>query len=611
MFKLFRFLLIGVFICAAFIFTSAQSAPPPPPISVAASADYQRNEDDGKGSIVRGRAFYQDSNAPVRRGWIGLRKIRELVEKTENQTGGNRAVVVANDYSAAAYVLTNDEGEYIIKSVKAGIYQPIFKVQGILNPSFADRENMLFPQISVDGISEVSADVPARRGGAISGRISYADGEPVIGARVQITRKKEGENETVFRDYGSEDNTTYITDDRGIYRMSGLTAGEYYVRVVEPSVNNGSNASVLSYNTSTFTSNSLLTTFYPNASEIKEAQAISVSLGQEQSDISITISNRRLLKVSGLVVAKNNKLPLKNLQVTFQKITDGYEETPVYYDQSRQTKTDEQGKWAFVDLPKGKYRIRAASPQSYGDSAKTVRQPKFAPAVKEIEIDGENLIDVILEMSTESSISGSVTVEGDKEFPGYFRIVAFNEKDRAESSDSINNYRDRNKQQPNKKTETFRIGELSAGKFTLAVNASDEFYVKSIRLNGMDLSNAPIELGDGAEVGSVQIILSANTGTLKGKITDFVPKEPTFVVLLPVNRSGLNVLTNSTQTTPDKNGEFSVQAAPGEYYVVIGTRSNAPKPGKITEWLADLVTDAPKVTVRENETATITLNAPK
>ena len=125
-----------------------------------------------------------------------------------------------------------------------------------------------------------------------------------------------------------------------------------------------------------------------------------------------------------------------------------------------------------------------------------------------------------------------------------------------------------------------------------------------------DLLNSPIEIGDGKEISDVQIILGTDLGTLTGKIANFARTEPTFVVLLPVGKSGVNRLVNSRQTMPGKTGDFSVQAPPGEYYVVIGTRSNQPKEGKFDEWIAGLTANAPKITIKAKETATITLSQP-
>ena len=602
-------------IFSGFVLSLAQNPPPPPPPPMPIAVGRYGVESDDKGSVVRGRAFYQNTTSPVRRGWIGLVKIRDLVEKRVDDA--KEGVAVAGEgYGASresnSYVSTNDEGEFVIKGVKAGIYQPTFKVQGILNPTYSDRENPIYPLITVDGISEVNAQIPARRGGSVSGRVSYYDGEPVIGAKVQVVRKKESER--VFRYNYGDDNTTAMTDDRGFYHFAGLPDGDYFVQVIEPSIHNESNNSVQSYNMNTYSFSSVLTTFYPDTSKPEEARPISVSAGQEQGDINISIPNRRLFRISGTVVAKNTKAPLKNLQVTFQRNGDGEQFNNYYSEQAKTATSDEQGKWSFVDLPKGKYLVKVSQGRVYTSpgTTKTDKQTKFAPVTKEIEIDNDNIQDIIFELSGESAISGTVTVEGGKGFPKFLYLSAFDEQIKAESSTAVNGSETVDKSQPNRTRQPFRLGELAAGKYKLSVNGDEAFYVKSMTANGnVDLLNSLIEIGDGQEIGNVQIVLATDVGTIKGKISNFDSTEPTFVLLLPSVKVGVNMLTNARQGRVNKTGEFSIQAAPGEYFAVIPTRSRRPKDGKFIEWLTNLTADAPKVTVKANETATVTLDQPK
>ncbi len=197
------------------------------------------NEDDLTGSVVRGRVFYQNTGKPLRRGWISLRKIRELVEpKSDDTTAKIRTV---GSYSNEKYVLTNDEGDFVMKSVKAGIYLPLIRVQGVLNPGYDEREYLNFQQITIDGASEIQTNIAVQRGGAISGRVLYADGDPVIGARIQMLIKKD-ERFTYFSGDQSATNS-FVTDDRGFYRFTALPANEYVIFAAEPSVQNGSGSS--------------------------------------------------------------------------------------------------------------------------------------------------------------------------------------------------------------------------------------------------------------------------------------------------------------------------------------------------------------------------------
>ncbi|MEO8073558.1 MAG: carboxypeptidase regulatory-like domain-containing protein [Acidobacteriota bacterium] len=611
-------LLTLIFLCAQ-IFTYAQKgsgsgsgtvtrttvAPPPPP------RPYQQ-EDDTKGSVVRGRVVYQNTGKPLRRGWIGFYKIRELVEPPKDAAG--KIMTVARSYGTEKYVLTNDEGEFVMKGVKAGIYLPVVKVAGILNSDFSDVENPNFQQIAVDGVSEIQTNIGIQRGGAISGRVLYADGEPVIGARMQIFVKKDGRFMPHFSSVDSS--ITSVTDDRGYYRFSALPSNDYFILVIESSIqSNGSNL-VRGYNTNSFNNDSQLKIFYPNVGEITEAQPISTFPGQEQSDMNLTIPDRRLFTVSGLVVAKNNNLPLKNMRVSFQKISEnlgfGFGST-----QASQAATDKQGNWTLVDLPAGKYRL-TATPNTRnviynGQSQPVDNQPKYAPITKEIEIENENLTGILFELSEQATISGKVFLEDGKAFSDPVFLGAFDEEKKINSSAFIRNQVNGNNQ-AQKPTNEFRIEGLSAGNFQLTASINGgKYFVKSITLNNKDVKDSPFELKDGENIEGVRVILSSDVGTVKGRINNFENKGRTFVVLIPTGKSPMLALRSSGgQTVPKANGEFELNSAPGEYYTIVGTDTNRPKSeSDYKEWFDNLVKNAPKITVTAKETVNLNLDYPK
>lgn len=578
------------------------------PMSVLVDDRTKRSDKEKEGSIVRGRAFYEDTGKPVRRGWIGFIKIRELVEKADDKDTVKRVMGIGgSSFSAESYVLTNDEGEFTIVGVKAGIYQPTVKVRGVLNPGYGDVKNPLFQQFAVDGVSEIQAIVGVKRGGAISGRILYPDGEPVIGAKVKIFRRDENFVGRFPYGYDSDDLTAGITDDRGVYRLSSLPAGAYVVQVTEPSLHAGSDDPVSSYDLTQYGSSSELKTFYPEASEMKNAKPVEIALGQEQTEINVTIPDRRLFGISGTVVAKNNKIPLKNIQVSFLKIeTDGA--FTYSYDPSRRMNTNEKGTWSFKDLPKGKYRVTVSQAESYTDGEKNIKQPKYAPLTKEIELTDRDAREIVFELPLEAKISGTVSVEGGKTFPSFVHFWAYDEKTKVSASSSLNNYM-MDESEPVKTKKEFTIDDLSEGSFYLRIVPDDEFSVKSVKLGNRDLLISPIDLKDGESLEGVQVVLSTDVGTVKGKIDNFKSTEPAYVVLIPVGKTGNEAFRSARQGIANRSGEFQIKIAPGEYYVIAATAREGPDLEKETldDWFKKMIRDAKKVTVKVKETTEISV----
>ena len=568
-------------------------------------------EDDTKGSVVRGRVFYQNTGKPLRRGWIGFQKIRELVEpKSKDETG--KIMTVNRSYGNEKFVLTNDAGEFIMKGVEAGIYQPVVRVQGILNPGYEDRENPDFQQITIDGVSEIQTNIDVQRGGAISGRVSYADGDPVIGARMQILIKKDGR----FSPFWGGGLGSSVTDDRGFYRFSALPANEYFIFVTEPSVQNDSGSSTAVYNIDVSNRDSELKTFYPNVGKIADAQPISIFPGQEQTEMDLTIPDRRLFKISGLVVAKNNNVPLKNMRVSFYKISENVGVS--FGSSSAQTQTDAQGNWTLIDLPAGKYRVTAAPDNAnvnYGNQQKAAdNQPKYAPNDKEIEIVNDNLTNVLFELSIQATISGTITVENDKPLPSFIFFRAYDVEKKMNSSAYVNNRNDKNNQ-IQKTPNEFRIEGLSAGNFYLAASVSggEKYFVKSITLNGKNIQSAPLEIQDGDNVKGVKVILSTSVGIVSGKVNGYKSGTRSSVVLLPSVKSATLALRSvGGEGIIKPDGNFEANVAPGVYFAIVVTAANSPKSeADLDNWFDTITKNAPKVTVKAGETVNINLDYPK
>lgn len=148
-------------------------------------------------STVHVRAIYQDTERPVRRAEVHL--FSEEVPRLSRRG------------------VTDARGEFSFKNVPAGRYQLSVGFPGT-NGSSGFNDSVV---ADVDGTSTVELRVRTSRGGAITGRITYPDGEPAIGAQINVLTKrgKHWYNPT-FVSAGAQ------TDDRGIYRIYPLAPGE-------------------------------------------------------------------------------------------------------------------------------------------------------------------------------------------------------------------------------------------------------------------------------------------------------------------------------------------------------------------------------------------------
>ena len=256
-------------------------------------------------SVITGRVFFEDTGRPVRRSSI------TLISRTR----------LGSDLSA----LTDNDGYFQIKGVSAGSYYPVVNSPGVVSPmafidpsrdrdeGFEDGTKGVNP-IVVNGTGSIEVNIPVKRGGAISGRVAYADGDPAIGIKIEVMKKTEDGFMPVIPNLSSVATLynggagVYQTDDRGYFRSAGLPAGKYIVRITEKGKHSGGGE--LGY-TRGVDSGSLLTMYYPDVFVLSLARVVDIELGQDSPEIAIVIPDRDLRKITGKVVSAKGKIAVR------------------------------------------------------------------------------------------------------------------------------------------------------------------------------------------------------------------------------------------------------------------------------------------------------------
>jgi len=446
-------------------------------------------------STIHGRAIYQDTERPVRRAPVVL--------------------ISDEDSSQSRTTVTDGRGEFSFKNLPAGRYHVIVNSTGYLNgfPQI-DSNKRKATDVTVDGTSSAETVVSAERGGVITGKITYPDGEPAVGAQVNVFMK-EGKRWS----HATFVSSCAQTDDRGIYRIYPLQPGEYVLSVIEQSlvIEDREGGTM-----QTVGNKSLNPYFYLDASTLKSARVIQVELGREMNNINITLAERASYKVGGTVVAGGK--PLSGAYLRLSPRDEGLGGPTLDRPYGIPARADKDGQWVFSEVPDGTYEIEldSTSDQFYERSQDEGNKPrqKFIRQPLPVTVAGGDVSDLVISLSSGGRISGSIIVEGDKSLPR--SIDVFSEILRSDRSQYMTSGR-----VDAQSKGAFLIEGVAAGDNILRVRAWDgEYFVKSITWNSRDLLRQPLRVPEGGEVKDIRIILSADVGRLAGHMISGEDRKP-------------------------------------------------------------------------------------
>src|SRR6185369_9942020 len=244
-------------------------------------------------SVVRGRVIFADSEQPLRRAILRLRKEynRQVLKRT----------------------VSGKRGEFSFQGVAAGTYYIDVDAPGVVSTndfSFTDLgygvDDSGLALVTVDGDTDVKTEIRAVRGAVISGRISYGDGEAATHAQLVLYRQKDQTPVLFVLDRQP------FTDDRGVYRIEGLPAGKYVVGAIEN--NSGGGRRPLD-------SPGLVTAFHPAAFNVSAATVVSVQTGSEARDVNINFGDDPR-QLSGVLKWKQTNAAIKNGVVFLRRVGD-------------------------------------------------------------------------------------------------------------------------------------------------------------------------------------------------------------------------------------------------------------------------------------------------
>lgn len=275
--------------------------------------------------------------------------------------------------------LTDEEGNFRFSDVSAGEYQFFVQTPGyieVANPVWSYRPGQ-------------TVMLKLRKGGVITGRVTNAQGEPVVAVGVSAQQLRNTGGTANAGERASGYSYTQQTDDRGIYRLYGLRPGSYLV------VANAPTPSV----TGTPAYEKELPAYHPSGPR-DAAQLIEVRAGAEVGGIDIRYLDERGHLITGTVTGGAEAGSANSSYATVSLRRVGSTEEVA----SAPARPNATGRsFTFPSIPDGDYELIARLSGSALNGATS--------APRRVSVKGADVTGVTLTLLPLGSLTGRVVLE--------------------------------------------------------------------------------------------------------------------------------------------------------------------------------------------------------
>ena len=555
--------------------------PPPPPQAGQPARDAVRRppaEPKGTASI-RGRVVASDTGNGVRKANVTLLPVMPVIPPQTTppgQTAASQAtqIVTINGIQTSVSsgvplgmirprtAVTDSQGMFEFKELPAGTYrlsagpgqysaQYINATYGAKRANAPGSSDPGLPISLADG-QAFTATVALFKGSVITGRVADENGDPL--ARVQVYTLFYPVGSTRGQRFGS----TVSTDDLGNFRLYGLAPGEYVV-VAEARGN-----TFVQPNAPPETEEDrvgMLTTYYPGAADEGSAQRVRTRTGGETSGIEIRMVSGRMLHISGMVVDSQGKGDTRfNVQLMQRTGGSGFNNFGLNMDAT--------GHFQGRNIPPGDYKLVARQminrpPNTPPNTP--IDQGEFAVVPISLTNDVD---DLLVTTSPGATITGQIVYESGPPAALPSGAPAPPPRINATPPDPQTFGGLPAPQSVQASADLTFTMKGFMGEYMIRANGGNQ-YMKSVQLNGQDITDTPREFKDGDKI---TIVMTTRASTIEGTVSDDKgqPANSGALLLFSEDKTGWRINSVHTRRSGvDITGRFRMQGVlPGRYLLI-------------------------------------------
>lgn len=575
-------------------------------------------------------------------------------------------------------VLADEQGRFVFLDLPKGTYTITATKPGYADGAFGRRRPGGLLQSIALGDDERLSDlrVPIWKFGAITGRVLDEAGEPLVGIVVRAMQRT-----VIAGKFKLTPGPQTRTDDWGRYRLASLTPGEY--AIVVPATQASAPQSVLDFYSGRWTgalrpdsefsrsvsfsgASDLLNTleryggsragdvmflshgggvpaaattaasangrmhvyptrYYPAAATPGEATTVTLRSGEERASIDLQLKLAPTSRVSGSVTGPSGPLiAMLSLAPDSDDLS-----TEVSFETAT-TMSDAEGRFTFVGVPEGRYRLRAvwAFVPAGGGGSRGARPPtppgeKPPPtpplsalggytlsATRTLTIGAEDIANLAVTLQMGHRIGGRTEFSGSASQPSPDAIrrivVTF---DPADARPLVSPTLGRGQLDETGHLSSY---QLPPGRYFIRVsNVPAGWTLKGAMAGGQDASNVALTLG--ADIADVILSFTDRMGSLAGQVRDAsgAADATATVLVFPANSSGWSDYGSFPRRLQairvDRRAEFNTGALPPGDYLAVAVPDEATANWQDPAVIKSLARVATAVSVVEGRPQTVAL----
>jgi hypothetical protein len=305
-------------------------------------------------ATVTGRVTCSDTQRAARFATVTLIGADQVQSQGNNGGGFGRRVTARTDMDGN-FAVQAEPGDYYVTATAMGYASPVAEVAARLQ-SGATAADLLasLPEVHVAESGGATANITLDRGAVIQGRLQWDDGTPATGVNVSVQSTAQSTNQPsdltrvvsqLGGGFGGGLGGFQSSDDRGVFRVTGLAPGSYWVRatMMTPSADPGAGGPQRM---------SSIVMYAPGKVRRTDAQVVMLKSGEERDDLQFVLDLSSLHTVSGHVGSTDQG----NIEAGTVRLTDSQDSSLM-----RMAMIQPDGSFVVQWVPAGTYTLAVSN----------------------------------------------------------------------------------------------------------------------------------------------------------------------------------------------------------------------------------------------------------